>query len=392
MRAKIAIVVGTRPEIIKMAPIIRACQQKRIDFFILHSGQHYDHNMDSIFFKELELPLPKYNLHVGSQPYGKHVALMMKGMSKIFLKEQPDVVIVQGDTLTVLMGALAAKKWDIPVAHHEAGLRSHDMTMPEETNRILTDHISEFLFCPTKDALNNIKEESLNTKYYSLTGNAIVDAVHQNIAIAEKKKDVLKRLKLQPKKFILVTAHRAENTNDKYRLEGIYEGLRSVKRKYPEYTILFPMHPRTRLKTKEFGITIPKEIKVIEPIGFLEMLQLEKNAALLITDSGGLQEEGSILHTPAVTVRYNTERPETIDAGMNILAGTNPEKIEQCAIEMLNKKIEWQDVFGDGTAGEKIIEQTIINIKKRRSFKERLKWILRLLKKNILRYTPKKSE
>jgi len=382
-KIKIAIVLGTRPEIIKMAPVIRACQKRKIDFFILHSGQHYDHNMDAIFFKELELPKPKYNLHVGSKTFGQHVGIMMKGMKKIFLKEMPNAVIVQGDTITVLMGALAAKKWDIPVAHVEAGLRSHDMSMPEEVNRILTDHISEFLFCPTVDSIKNVKIEGLNADYYSLTGNTIVDAVEQSIEIANRKVDVIKKLKLKPKKYILLTTHRAENTNDKERLAGILKGFELVAKHHPEYKVIFSMHPRTRNKIQEHELSVSSKIHVMEPVGFLEFLQLEQNAALVVTDSGGLQEECSILHVPVVTVRDNTERPESIQAGMNILAGANPDKILACAETMLSRNIQWKPVFGDGHAGEKIVDELAAQIKKRKSIKSRSKWALRLIKNNL---------
>ncbi len=380
---KLCIVVGTRPEIIKMAPVIRECQRKKIDFFILHSGQHYDYKMDKLFFEELELPQPKYNLRVGSQPFRKHVGMMMKGMMKVYLKEQPDAVIVQGDTITILMGAMAAKRWDIPVAHHEAGLRSYDLSMPEEINRTLTDHLSEFLFAPTQDAIKNIKEEGLNAKYHSKTGNTIVDAVLQNIKLADKKVNILKTFHLQSKKYFLVTAHRQENVDRPQRLQGILTGLGKIKQAYPAYKIIYPMHPRTKKKIAEFKLVIPKGIQVTEPVGFLEFLQLEKNAALCITDSGGVQEESSILHTPCVTIRDNTERPETIKAGMNVLAGTDPDKILSCAKTMLNKKIKWKMVFGDGHAAERIVEELVLQIKKRKSLTERMKWIMRLLKKNI---------
>jgi len=339
--------------------------------------------MDAIFFKELELPKPRYNLHVGSKSFGQHVGMMMKGMKKIFFKEVPDVVIVQGDTITVLMGALAAKKWDIPVAHHEAGLRSHDMSMPEEVNRILTDHISEFLFCPTKDAIKNVKAEGLNADYYSLTGNTIVDAVEQSIEIANRKVDVIKKLKLKPKKYIFLTAHRAENTDNKERLEGILKGFELIAENYPEYKVIFSMHPRTKNKIQQHGLSVSQKIQIIEPVGFLECLQLEKNAALVVTDSGGLQEECCILHVPVVTVRDNTERPESMQAGMNILAGANPDKILSCAQTMLTRKIQWKPVFGDGHAGERIIDQLVEQIKKRKSIKSRGKWALRLLKNNL---------
>jgi UDP-N-acetylglucosamine 2-epimerase (non-hydrolysing) len=380
---KLAIVVGTRPEIIKMAPVVRACQKKNVDFFIVHSGQHYDYNMDAIFFDELDLPRPKYNIQVGSKEYRKQVGNMVKGMQKIFLDEMPDCVIVEGDTLTVLIAALAAKKWDIPVAHHEAGLRSHDLTMPEEINRIITDHISEYLFSPTPDALHNIQEEGFNAQYYVKTGNTIVDAVKQNLKIANKKSKVMANLGLKPKKYIIVTVHRQENTNYKERLEGIMEGIARVAVAFPDYMVVFSMHPRTVKKLAEHNIELSPKIKVIEPVGFLEFLQLEKYAALCITDSGGIQEECSILHVPVVTVRDNTERPETIKAGMNMLAGTDSEKILEASKIMMKKKIQWKAVFGDGRAGERIVDNLIVQIKKRKSMKERMKWIGRMARKNV---------
>jgi len=260
--------------------------------------------------------------------------------------------------------------------------------MPEEINRILTDHISEYLFCPTNDALENIKFEGLNAQYYLKTGNTIVDAVKENIELANKKVDVLKKFNLVSKKYFLITAHRAENTDVKERLEGILKGIEKLTIKYPKYKFVFSLHPRTKKKIEEYNLTIPSVVKVVDPLGFLEFLQLEKNAAIVLTDSGGLQEECSILRVPVVTLRENTERPETITAKMNVLAGTNPDKIVQQTELMLNAKIEWKDVFGDGHSGEIIIEEIVKLIKKRKSLKERLKWIKRMIIKNINYYSP----
>lgn len=380
---KIAIVLGTRPEIIKMSPIIRACEDRKTDYFILHTGQHYDSNMDAIFFEEMELPKPKYNLNIGSRAYRNQVGSMISGLKKVFLKEEPDVVMVQGDTLTVLTAALAAKTLDIPVAHHEAGLRSNDLSMPEETNRIITDHISEYLFFPTDDALRNIKEESLNAKYYYRSGNTIVDAVHQNIKIAENKSKILRRLRLASKKYALLTVHRAENTNSRERLEGIIKGIRLFIERYPDIKVVFPMHPRTKKILGQYNLALPEKIVLTKPLGFLDFLLLEKNACLALTDSGGVQEECSILEVPCVTIRENTERPETIAAGMNILAGTDAQKIVSCAEEMLARKISWKSIFGKGNSGEMILDELISQIKKRKSIKERSKWMLRLVRKNL---------
>jgi UDP-N-acetylglucosamine 2-epimerase (non-hydrolysing) len=350
----ICIVIGTRPEIIKMAPLIRACEKRNLDYFILHTGQHYSYEMDKKFFEDLELKKPKYNLNVGGKEYRKQVGLMITKIKKILSKEKPDIVFVQGDTNSVLAGALAANKLQIPIGHHEAGLRSHDLTMLEETNRIITDHISDFLFAPTADAINNIKEEGL-VKNIFLTGNTVVDAVNENLILAEKKVNILKKLNLEKNNYITVTAHRAENVDNEKRLRGIIDGLILVSQ-FTKLQIIYPIHPRTLKNLKKFNIEQPNEIKFINPLGYLEFLQLEASSKLIITDSGGLQEEACILKVPCVTIRDNTERPETIKAKINILAGTSPNKILNSTKEMLNYNGEWINPFGDGKAGEHIID------------------------------------
>jgi UDP-N-acetylglucosamine 2-epimerase (non-hydrolysing) len=350
----VCIIIGTRPEIIKMAPLIRACEKKNLDYFILHTGQHYSYEMDKKFFEDLELKKPKYNLNVGGQEYRKQVGLMITKITDILTIEKPDVVFVQGDTNSVLAGALAANKLQIKIGHHEAGLRSHDLTMLEETNRIITDHISDYLFAPTTSAINNIKEEGINKNVF-LTGNTIVDAVNENLILAEKKVNIHKKLNIEKNNYIVVTAHRAENVDNEKRLRGIIDGLMLVSQ-FTKLPIIFPIHPRTLKNLTKFNIEQPKEIQFIEPLGYLEFLQLEAHAKLFITDSGGLQEEACILKIPCVTIRDNTERPETIDAGINILAGTSPNKILNSAKEMLNYNGKWINPFGDGKAGEHIID------------------------------------
>jgi len=341
-----------------MAPVIRECQRKKVNFFILHSGQHYSYEMDREFFEELELPQPRINLGIGSQQYRKQIGFMVQRMKKVLSKEKPDVVIVQGDTTTVLAAALAASKLGIKVAHHEAGLRSNDLRMIEETNRIITDHISEYLFTPTNNSTKNLIEEGITRNKIIKTGNTIVDAVQHNSKLAERKSKILKKLKLKPKKYILVTVHRAENVDDKNWLKGIVQGLGAVG-KETKKEIVFPIHPRTRKNLKKFKIKLSKNIKVIEPVGFLDILKLEKNAALIITDSGGLQEEACCLHVPVVTIRESTERPETIKGGMNVLAGGNPHKILTLSKKMLTKKITWKNPFGDGKAAKRIISSLL---------------------------------
>jgi UDP-N-acetylglucosamine 2-epimerase (non-hydrolysing) len=378
---KVAIVLGTRPEIIKLSPIIRHCQDNKIPFFIVHSGQHYSANMDTIFFKELKLPQPKYNLHIGKLEYRKRVGMAMKELSRIMEKEWPDVVVVQGDTFTVLAGALTAKKYDRPVAHLEAGLRSHDLSMPEENNRIITDHIAEFLYPPTAAAAKNLREEGLDKGRAPVYGNTVADAAKQNAELS--KKPVLKKFQLEPKKYVLVTAHRQENVDHQDRLHGIIDGLLKIKQAHPEFTLLFPLHPRTEKMMQTFGIQKPTEIHFVPPTTYLETLQLEKNAALIITDSGGLQEEATIFHVPCVTMRDNTERPETIDHGMNVLAGADASTIASCATQMLKKNIIWKDLYGKGDTATLIMQDLEQKVTKRKSVVERAKWVLRATKRVI---------
>lgn len=351
----IAIILGTRPEIIKMSPIIRECENRELDYFTLHTGQHYSYTLDKIFFRDLELPDAKYNLNIGSGTHAEETGTMLIGIEKVFAKEKPDVVLVEGDTNTVLAGALAAVKLGIKVGHVEAGLRSFDRSMPEEINRILTDHCSDYLFAPTMKAKENLLREGVEENKIFVTGNTIVDAVYQNLEIAKRKVDVLKMLNLNPEEYFLVTAHRQENVDVKERLKGIFDGLKLVYDMF-NFPIIYPIHPRTMEKINVFRLGVPKGIKLIEPLGFLEFLQLEANAKLVLTDSGGVQEESCILKVPCITLRDNTERPETLEVGSNILAGTNKGRVLKCSKEMIDKKRNWNNPFGDGKAGEKIIE------------------------------------
>ena len=289
----IAIVLGTRPEIIKMAPVIRECERRNLDYFILHTGQHYSYTMDSIFFEQLELPQAKSNLDVGSGSHAEQTGRIMAGVEKVLMAERPDVVLVQGDTNTVVAGALAASKLHIKVGHVEAGLRSYDRTMPEEINRVVADHISDYLFAPTDISRENLRKEGIAEEKIHVTGNTIVDSVYQNLEIARRKVNVLADLDLEPKGYFLVTAHRAENVDNSNRLGEILKGLELVASEF-SLPVVFPVHPRTRKMVAEFGFEFDG-IRAIEPLGFLEFLQLEANARLALTDSGGVQEETCIL-------------------------------------------------------------------------------------------------
>ena len=354
----IVIILGTRPEIIKMVPLIRVCEKKKINYQLIHTGQHYSYEMDKIFFRELELPEADYNLDVGSGTHGEQTAKILTGIEKILMDEnygREDVVLVEGDTNTVLAGALAAAKLHIKVGHVESGLRSYSREMPEEINRILTDHISDYLFAPTENAGKILLSEGIEKEKIFVTGNTIVDSVCQNLELAKKKVDVFQKFGIEKENYFLVTAHRAENVDVVERLNGIIEGLNKIYNKY-KLPIIFPAHPRTIKMIEKFNVKLNKNIRLIKPLGFLEFLQLEANAKLVLTDSGGVQEETCILKVPCVTLRDNTERPETIGVGSNILAGCSPDVIFNKVNLMINKNRNWNNPFGDGKSGERIIE------------------------------------
>jgi UDP-N-acetylglucosamine 2-epimerase (non-hydrolysing) len=350
----IYVVIGTRPEIIKMSPVIRACSDQGLDYEILHTGQHYSHAMDRIFFEQLDLPLPSYNLDAGSGRQGAQTAKILAGIEEVLQKKPPGIVLVQGDTNTVLAGALAASKLHIPVGHVEAGLRSYDRSMPEEINRIIADHVSDQLYAPTRTSCHNLLNEGIIREKITITGNTVVDAVRQNIRIARDKVDPLGDLGLEPSGYFLVTVHRAENVDDHSRLAEILKGLRQVSAHFG-IPVVFPMHPRTRKMVREFSLSTVG-IRVMDPVGYLEFLVLESAARLILTDSGGVQEEACILSVPCVTLRENTERPETIDAGANMLAGTRPEKVLAGVKQMLERARAWENPFGKGDAALRILE------------------------------------
>jgi UDP-N-acetylglucosamine 2-epimerase (non-hydrolysing) len=357
---RIAIIVGTRPEIIKMLPIIRECQRKKLDYFILHSGQHYSYTMDTVFFEQLEIPKPKYNLNVGSGTQAEQTGNALIRVEHVLQKEQPDVILVEGDTNTVLAGALAAAKLHIKVGHVEAGLRSYNRTMPEEINRILTDHLADFCFTPTEQSEQTLLREGIEKNKIFITGNTIVDVICQNLELADKTENILEQLGLKKKEYFLVTIHRQENVDNKDNFQGILSGLQQLKMKY-NIPIVYPIHPRSRKKMDEFGLST-NNINLVPPQDLFGFLQLEQHAKAVITDSGGIQEETCVLHVPCITLRENTERPETLDIGSNVLVGTNPNRILTGVNLMIKKKNDWENPFGDGTAGEKIIEIILENI------------------------------
>lgn len=350
---KIAFVLGTRPEIIKMSPVIRAAESE-CDFIVIHTNQHYSANMDEIFFRELHLKPADYNLNVGSCSHAEQTGKIMMGVEKILEEQQPDVVLVQGDTNSVLGGALAAAKLHIKVGHIEAGLRSYSRIMPEETNRVLVDHCSDFLFAPTDKTANILRKEGIEEDKIFMVGNTIVDAVIQNIELARESSSIVKELALSDE-FILLTIHRAENTDDIKKLQGIFDGIRKIS-EIDAAKIVYPVHPRMAKLLEESDIDLPDSIMKIDPLGYLDFLMLQDKAKLVLTDSGGVQEESCILHTKCITLRENTERPETLDVGGNILVGTDAERILTGYHSIIGADIEWYNPFGDGNSGKHIVD------------------------------------
>ena len=332
---KICIILGTRPEIIKLSPVIRECEKLGSDFFILHTGQHYSYNMDRVFFEQLGLRDARYNLEVGSGTHGKQTGEMLIGIEKVLQKEEPAVVLVEGDTNTVLAGALAAAKLGVKVGHVEAGLRSYDRSMPEEINRVLADHCSDYLFAPTEKSKQILLNEGIAENKVSVVGNTIVDAVNQNLAISANTR-ILDQLGLEKDGFMLTTSHRQENVDDQKRFTDLIKGLQLVQREF-KVPLVYPIHPRARKQIELLGIDT-SGLRLVEPLDYLAFLQLEGKAKLVLTDSGGVQEETCILGVPCVTLRDNTERPETLDVGSNMLAGTSPSKILEAAKIMCEKK------------------------------------------------------
>jgi len=347
-------IIGTRPEIIKMSPIIRWCERGSIPYFVIHTGQHFSYNMDAIFFDELMLPPAEYNLDVGSGTHAEQTARILIGAEKILQDEKASVILVQGDTNTVLGGALAAAKLHIPVGHVEAGLRSFNKSMPEEINRICTDHISDYLFAPTEKAKTYLLNENIPENSIYVTGNTIVDAITYYSSFVEKP-SAIQGYQIESGKYFLLTAHRSENVDNPRRLSELLNGLDRISSEY-ELPIIFPIHPRTKKNIRTFGLHLPENVICIDPVGYLSFLNLEAHALLIITDSGGVQEEACILKVPCVTIREETERPETLSVGSNVLAGIDAERLQNCVQSMIAKNRDWDIPFGDGTAGKQIVD------------------------------------
>jgi UDP-N-acetylglucosamine 2-epimerase len=349
---KIISIIGARPQFIK-ASVVSEELRKNFTELIIHTGQHYDYEMSKLFFEQLDIPEPDYHLDVGSGTHGYQTGEMLKRIEEIFIAEKPDLVLTYGDTNSTLAGALAASKMHVKTGHIEAGLRSFDKSMPEEINRIITDHCSDLLFCPTKTAVNNLKREGITSGVY-LTGDVMVDCLFKYSEVAEEKTTILEDLGIDRKKFLVVTVHRASNTDNRANLEQIVDALSEISE-----PIIFPIHPRTRKSLRVFGLYDKlinhRNIKVIQPVGYLEFLRLMKNARKIITDSGGIQKEAYILKVPCITLRENTEWVETVQDGWNVLVGAKKETIVNvCSVEESNKS--YNNHFGRGNASGKIVQ------------------------------------
>lgn len=351
MPLQLVTILGARPQFIKAAPVCRALRENGCSEFLIHTGQHYDDNMSATFFDELGLPNPDINLRIGSGTHAQQTGSMLIGIEEALMKQKPDLVLVYGDTNSTLAGALAAVKLQIDVAHIEAGLRSFNKAMPEEHNRILTDHCATYLFCPTENAIRQLGLEGI-TENVHLVGDTMYDAVKQLSHYAEQHSTIMDRLGLKPKEYLLATLHRPYNTDVPSSLKAILRAFLEI-----DQPIVFPVHPRTRSRIaaldEEFN---SPNLILIEPIGYLDMLVAERNARCVLTDSGGVQKEAFFAGTPCITLRTETEWVETTEAGWNILVGSDFQRIVQTALHWQPRLPTPPPVFGDGKAAEKIVK------------------------------------
>ena len=365
-------IVGARPQFIKLAPLTRAVARwndthsRPIEHLTLHTGQHYDHSMSEIFFEEMEIPRPDVNLGVGSGKHGAQTGAMLAGIEAVLLERKPDMLIIFGDTNSTLAGALAAAKLHIPVAHVEAGLRSFNRRMPEEINRITSDHVSDILLAPTPTAAANLAQEGLAERTVR-TGDIMYDTVLHNLTLAREKSDLIERLQLTPQQYAVVTVHRAENTDAPIRLRNLLDGFNQIAA--DGLPIILPMHPRTKhLLPKVLPDWQPHaHLQVIEPLGYLDMVRLVSESRLVMTDSGGLQKEAFFMEVPCITLRDETEWVETVEAGGNIIVGADPDRL-RTAYQQWQQRLdagkvdfsqEIRTYFGSGRSGEETLEAVV---------------------------------
>jgi UDP-N-acetylglucosamine 2-epimerase len=351
---KIATIVGARPQFIKIAAVSRRLRRDAEEVLI-HTGQHYDNNLSNIFFEELDIPQPKFNLGIGSGSHGHQTGQMMAKIEEVLIDEKPDWVLVYGDTNSTLAGALAAVKLHIKIAHIEAGLRSYNRLMPEEINRVLTDHVSDLLFCPSDVAVSNLAKEGITEGVINV-GDVMVDSLLFASEKAKGSSNIEEAYGVMPGKYLLATLHRAENTDVSHRLSNILEAFSSI-----DTPILFPMHPRTRKAISEFGFDEKLSnplINIIQPVGYLDMVLVEQSARMILTDSGGIQKEAYVLKVPCITLRDETEWVETVQTGWNILVGADIHQIVD-AVKNFQEPADHPQLYGDGNAGQRIIDHIL---------------------------------
>lgn len=355
MTKKVLTIVGARPQFIKAAAVSRKLSEYSVDEIIIHTGQHFDENMSKVFFDEMNIPKPKYNLEIHSLSHGAMTGRMIEKIEEILLLEKPDLVLVYGDTNSTLAGAIAAQKLFIPIAHVEAGLRSYNIKMPEEVNRILTDRISSFLFCPTDKAIENLNNEGFRNFPCSVlkSGDVMQDAALYYEKVSDQKSTIIQDLKLDKSKFVLCTLHRQENTDDKEKLLNIISAYNELCK---EYKIVLPIHPRTQKIINKLSIRL--DFDIINPVGYFDMIQLIKHSEFIITDSGGLQKEAFFFKKYCITTRDETEWTELVDNGFNVIVGADKQKIihESMQIAMKNANFD-MDLYGKGVASENIVKE-----------------------------------
>ncbi len=352
---KILSIVGTRPNVMKISALINEFKKHNVNHILVHTGQHYDKEMSKLFFDELELPKPDINLGVGSGTYGEQIGNIILKLGKVLIDEKPDLVIVVGDVNSTFAGALIAKQLGIKVAHVEAGLRSFDWTMPEEINRMLTDRISDYLFTTEKSGNNNLIKEGIDKENIFFVGNVMIDTLLSHKEKSKKSK-ILERLSVKKNQYCTLTLHRPSNVDTKEGLENIFCILEKLQEKI---NIIFPLHPRTRKNVEKFDLNDKlKNITMTEPLGYLDFLWLMGNSRFVLTDSGGIQEETTVLGVPCITLRNSTERPITVEEGTNLLVSTDKNKVVNKALDIINNKVKLNKripELWDGKAAERIV-------------------------------------
>lgn len=355
---KVLTVVGARPQFIKAATVSRIIRNTRqVSEVIVHTGQHYDRNMSDVFFKELDIPRADIHLGIGSATHGRQTGRMLESIEQSMLKVKPDWVLIYGDTNSTLAGALAAAKLGIPIAHVEAGLRSFNRTMPEETNRVVADHVSDLLFAPTKTAVENLRREGMPLKRIANVGDVMYDAARFYAGVARTHSTVIDRFKLTARGYILATVHRAENTDDPARLKAIFEALQRVSRELP---VILPLHPRTKAVLERLGLKSHAGIRLIPPVGYLDMVMLESHAQTIVTDSGGVQKEAYFHKVPCITLRGETEWVELVEAGWNrLLPASTPALSAKLASAVFGfrRPARAPRLYGSGRAAELVVDR-----------------------------------